>query len=67
MRPRPRARVVLTDDEIAAQLRRDGVPQSEINERMAKRRGAEVKAQSDYDANRYRSKNDEAIDAARET
>ena len=64
MRPKPRARVVLTDDEIEAQLRRDGVPQSEIDERMAKRREAQAKAQADYDANRYRSKNDEAASDA---
>lgn len=60
MRPMPRARVVLSEEEIAAQLRRDGVPQSEIDERMAKRRETQAKAQSDYDNNRYRSKNDEA-------
>ena len=64
MRPKPRARVVLTDDEIAAQLRRDGVPQSEIDERMEKRREAQAKAQADYDNNRYRSKNDEAASDA---
>lgn len=64
MRPTPRTRVVLSEEEIAAQLRRDGVPQSEIDERMAKRREAQAKAQSDYDNNRYRSKNDEAASDA---
>lgn len=67
MRPRPSARVVVTDEELAAQLRADGVPQSEIDERMARRAEARAKAQADYDNNRYRSKNDEMIDAARET
>ena len=64
MRHKPRTRVVLTDGEIAAQLRRDGVKQSDIDARMAKRQEAQAKAQADYDNNRYRSKNDEAVSDA---
>lgn len=61
MRHKPRPRVVLTDDELAAQLRTEGVPQSEIDRRLDARWQAQAKAQADYDGNRTESKNDKAL------
>jgi hypothetical protein len=61
MRSAPKSRVILSDDEIAAQMRADGLSNAEIKRRRAVHAEASARAQSDYDSNRMMSANDRHV------
>jgi hypothetical protein len=57
------SRVVLSDQEIAADMRRDGLTGPEIKARLDVRKAAQEAAQAAYNANRTLSDNDARVKA----
>lgn len=58
MRARPNSRPVLSDDEVAAQMRADGRDEAEVASALDVRRKAREAAQAAYDRNKTVSAND---------
>jgi hypothetical protein len=61
MRPVPNSRVILSDDEIAADMRKAGKSANAVRDVLAERAAARSEAQAEYDNDRTLSANDRYV------
>jgi hypothetical protein len=61
MRPAPASRVILSDDEIAANLRKSGKSATAVRDALSDRAVIRSKAQAEYDEDRILSPNDRHV------